>query len=54
MNIATKRTLNTKNKERLKQEFKKTRDNYLKEVNDLRKKYKESLVNLVLAYNSVD
>lgn len=50
----TIRTLNTKDKEKLKQEFKKTRDNYLKEVSNLRKKYRESLVNLVLAYNTVE
>ena len=50
----TIRTLNTKDKEKLKQEFKKTRDNYLNEVSNLRKKYRESLVNLVLAYNTVE
>lgn len=44
------RTLNTKDREKLKGEFQKTREQYIKDVNKLRKKYKESLVELVLAY----
>lgn len=51
MRVFTKRTLNTKDKEKLQKEFQKTRSQYIKEVNNLRKKYRESLVNLVLAYS---
>lgn len=48
----TIRTLNSKDKEALRKEFQKTRDQYIKDVNSIRNKYKESLVNLVLAYSS--
>lgn len=44
-------TLNTKDREKLQKEFQKTREQYIREVNNLRQKYRESLINLVLAYS---
>lgn len=48
----TNRTLNIKDKEKLQKEFEKTRDQYIKDMNTLRAKYKDSLINLILAYRA--
>lgn len=47
-------TLNTKKKEKMMKKFDKTRNNYLRELAALRKKYEKSMLNIAVALNEVN